>query len=127
MSWLLIEDMKKAALAAAVAAAIAMAIASAIPGAQAADAAIPGAKAADAAPSLPSQASILAGPCTSCHGAQGEGSGAIPTLHGRPAFALLEQLKAFRSEAVPSTVMGRLAKGYSDEQLALLAAYFGEK
>lgn len=117
MSWLLIEDMKKAALAAAIAAAIATAIASAIPGAQAAEPSL----------SLPSQASVLAGPCTSCHGANGEGSGAIPTLHGRPAFALLEQLKAFRSDQVPSTVMNRLAKGYSDEQLALLAAYFGEK
>lgn len=112
MSWLLIEDLKKAALAAAAAAALAAVLAATIPGASAAE---------------PSPAAILAGPCTSCHGADDEGSGAIPTLHGRPAFALFEQLKAFRAGAVPSTVMGRLAKGYSDEQLAQLAAYFGEK
>lgn len=80
-----------------------------------------------AAESLPTQAGLLAGPCTSCHGPDGSGAGAIPALKGRPASALLDQLKAFRTGALPSTVMGRLAKGYSDEQLALLAAHFADK
>lgn len=79
-----------------------------------------------AEPPLP-QANLLAGPCTSCHGPDGSGAGAIPPLKGRPASALLDQLKAFRTGTLPSTVMGRLAKGYSDEQLALLAAHFGDK
>lgn len=81
----------------------------------------------DAKPGIDPRAAILAGPCFSCHGADGTGAGTIPALKGRPAIALLDQLKAFKSGAAPSTVMGRLAKGYSDEQLELLANYWGVK
>ncbi|TAN58329.1 MAG: hypothetical protein EPN26_01640 [Rhodospirillales bacterium] len=68
---------------------------------------------------------VLAGPCITCHGPEGAGTGAIPALKGRPVTALLEQLKGFKQGTAPSTVMGRLAKGYSDDQLAHLARYFG--
>ncbi|AVM73498.1 c-type cytochrome [Magnetospirillum gryphiswaldense] len=82
---------------------------------------------ASATDQLPNQGSVLAAPCASCHGSDGSGAGAIPALKGRPASVLLDQLKAFRSGALPSTVMGRLAKGYSDDQLSQLAAHFGDK
>lgn len=74
MSWLLIEDLKRAALAAAFAIAFALAIAAAIPGARAAD----GSPRQILSPQTSSTtASILAGPCTSRHGPAGEGSGAM--------------------------------------------------
>jgi sulfide dehydrogenase cytochrome subunit len=39
---------------------------------------------------------------------------------------MLTMLKAFRSGERPSTVMGRLAKGYSDAEIDALAAYFSQ-
>ena len=69
---------------------------------------------------------VLAGPCANCHGPDGRSPGQIVSIAGRPETVLLEQLKAFKSDTPPpgTTIMNRLAKGYSDEQLAALAAYF---
>lgn len=69
---------------------------------------------------------VLAGPCASCHGTDGRSPGPIASIAGRPEAALLAQLKAFKSETPPAgtTVMNRLAKGYTDEQLNALAKHF---
>lgn len=69
---------------------------------------------------------VLAGPCANCHGTDGRSPGPIASIAGRPEAALLAQLKAFKSEAPPAgtTVMNRLAKGYTDEQLGALAKHF---
>jgi sulfide dehydrogenase cytochrome subunit len=50
------------------------------------------------------------------------------SIAGRPEVLLLEQLKAFKSDTPPpgTTIMNRLAKGYTDEQLAALAAHFSK-
>ncbi len=40
---------------------------------------------------------------------------------------MLEQMNAFRSGARQATVMHQLAKGYTDEQLALLADFFSQQ
>lgn len=77
-----------------------------------------------AAEPVPSAATVLAGPCVNCHGVDGRGAGAIPSIAGKPAEALLQSLKEFKSGSRQATVMDRLAKGYSDEQLRSLASYF---
>lgn len=64
--------------------------------------------------------------CTSCHGPSGrapEGSN-IPSLAGRQPAELVAQMQAFRSGARPATVMHQIAKGYTDDQLAVIAAWF---
>ncbi|GLC94037.1 hypothetical protein Tamer19_34450 [Cupriavidus sp. TA19] len=64
--------------------------------------------------------------CTSCHGPSGrapEGS-TIPSLAGRQQAELMAQMQAFRSGARPATVMHQIAKGYTDDQLAVIAAWF---
>ena len=72
------------------------------------------------------QAMMLAGSCFSCHGTEGRyGEDSIPAIAGRPAEILEAQLLAFRNDEVPgTTIMNRLAKGYTDEQIGLLAWYF---
>lgn len=69
---------------------------------------------------------VLAAACANCHGTDGRSPGSIPTIAGRPGTILLEQLKAFKSDTPPAgtTVMNRLAKGLSDQQLAALAQHF---
>jgi sulfide dehydrogenase cytochrome subunit len=68
----------------------------------------------------------LAATCASCHGTDGHAvdASAVPGLAGLPASALVDRLKAYKSGSVPSTVMQQIAKGYSDEQIEQLAAYF---
>jgi len=36
-------------------------------------------------------------------------------------------MNSFKNDQIPSTVMGRIAKGYSDEEIILLANYLGKE
>ena len=45
-------------------------------------------------------------------------------LAGLPKAHILTQLKAFKDGTRPATIMHQLAKGYTDEQLDLIATYF---
>jgi sulfide dehydrogenase cytochrome subunit len=66
----------------------------------------------------------LAATCANCHGSNGQARGDMRPLAGVPADRLLAQLADFRSGAMPATIMHQIAKGYSEEQLRLIAAYF---
>jgi len=70
------------------------------------------------------QGSMLALSCTGCHGTDGQSPGAIPTIAGKSASYLIMALKDFRSGNTASTVMERHAKGYTDEEIKLIAEYF---
>jgi cytochrome subunit of sulfide dehydrogenase len=73
----------------------------------------------------PHRAQRLAASCAGCHGTNGvPAAGTFPALAGQPAAGLNAAMKEFRDGTRPATVMHQLAKGYSDEQIALLAAYF---
>jgi cytochrome subunit of sulfide dehydrogenase len=86
--------------------------------------AAPSALRAQDATSLREQA--LAATCAQCHGTEGRATAgaALPGLAGLPAPYLAEQMQAFKAGARPGTIMPQLAKGYSDAQIAQLAAYF---
>jgi len=71
----------------------------------------------------PASAANMARNCFGCHGPNGQSPGAIPSLHGKPASFIIQSFKDFRSGARASTVMGRHAKGYTDEQVEALAKY----
>ena len=70
---------------------------------------------------------VLANACAACHGTDGQSPGAIPALNGKSADFIGQRLKEFKTDQRPSTVMNRLAKGYSDEEIALIAAHLGTK
>lgn len=70
---------------------------------------------------------VLAGSCANCHGTDGHSPGAIPSLAGKAEADLLKSLTGFKSGQAKATVMTRLAKGYSDAQLAALARYFASR
>lgn len=71
---------------------------------------------------------ILAGACANCHGTDGRSPGGIPSLAGQPEALLKSQLLAYKSDNSPATttIMNRLAKGYSDEEIGALALYFSQ-
>ena len=68
---------------------------------------------------------ILALSCSSCHGTDGKSAGIIPSINGFSAEYIETALKGFKTGARPSTVMARHAKGYTDDELKLIAEYFG--
>lgn len=69
----------------------------------------------------------LAQPCAACHGPNGRSLGGVPSLAEWPADTLYRELVDFKTGARASTIMSRIARGYSDSELAALAAYFGRK
>ena len=68
---------------------------------------------------------ILALSCASCHGTDGESVGIIPGFFGKSSTYLESVLLDFKNDRRYSTVMGRHAKGYTDEEIKLIAEYFG--
>jgi cytochrome c553 len=68
----------------------------------------------------------LAATCASCHGTAGRGvpGSRVAPLAGVPAEVFIGQMRAFARGERAATVMHRHARGYTDEQIALMAAYF---
>ncbi len=69
-----------------------------------------------------SRGALLAMSCFACHRQAGQTPGQIPHIHGLPADLLVLQMQSFR-QGRPATVMDRHAKGYTDEELRLMADY----
>jgi sulfide dehydrogenase cytochrome subunit len=66
----------------------------------------------------------LALPCAGCHGADGSGQGSVPRIAGSDRQAFVESWSAFRANQRPATIMNRIARGYTDAEVAVLADYF---
>ena len=69
---------------------------------------------------------VLALSCLNCHGPGGKSPGDIPSIAGKTEDFLKNTLTDFRDgkrTGASATVMGRLAKGYSDAEIAALAKY----
>jgi sulfide dehydrogenase cytochrome subunit len=72
---------------------------------------------------------MLANSCFSCHGYEGrtvEGA-TIPPLANYPASMIISQMKAYRDGTRPGTIMQRHAKGYTDEEIELMAKFIGKQ
>jgi cytochrome subunit of sulfide dehydrogenase len=68
---------------------------------------------------------IIAMSCAACHGTDGRLRTAIPALAGRPAALLEMQLQNFKYDRAPiATVMPRIVKAYTDEEIKGLASHF---
>ena len=70
------------------------------------------------------QAPLAAEGCTGCHGPSGSGQGSVAALAGRDANELAAAMRAFGATERPGTIMGRIARGYTDAEIAAIAAYF---
>ena len=77
---------------------------------------------------VPRSGAMLANTCAGCHGTYGHSAGELmPSLAGMDKRYLSKTMEDFRSGARPSTIMGRIAKGYSDQEIAAIAAFFSQK
>ena len=77
-----------------------------------------------AATDAPQQVRYLASNCANCHGMNGKSGSAMPSLAGLKEDYIVAQMQAFKTDKRPATIMHQIAKGYTDEQIALLASYF---
>lgn len=68
----------------------------------------------------------VAATCANCHGTNGKSikDAVLPSLAGMNSATIIEQMQAFKSGARSATIMHQIAKGYSDDQIKLLANYF---
>lgn len=81
--------------------------------------------AALAAPPTPA---MLANACAGCHGTNGQSAGpSMPSLAGQSKQAIVEAMKGFKSGDRPATVMGRLAKGYTDGDFEAMGDFFSKQ
>lgn len=66
----------------------------------------------------------LAAACANCHGTNGSSQAGMPGLAGQQRARLAQQMRDFSSGKRPATVMHQIARGYTEEQIEALAAYF---
>ncbi|MDJ0807184.1 MAG: cytochrome c4 [Gammaproteobacteria bacterium] len=73
-------------------------------------------------------ADMLSNTCAGCHGTYGASAGpATPSLGGISSEYFQETMAGFASGDIKSTIMGRIAQGYSEEEIALMADYFSKQ
>ncbi|PKO56149.1 MAG: cytochrome C [Betaproteobacteria bacterium HGW-Betaproteobacteria-21] len=72
----------------------------------------------------PNMGRNLAATCANCHGTNGKSAGGMESLAGEPKEKLLQKMADYRSGDKPASIMHQITKGYTDEQLDLIAAYF---
>jgi cytochrome c553 len=66
----------------------------------------------------------LAATCANCHGTNGAARGDMKVLAGVSADKLIAMMNDYRSGNQPATIMHQISKGYTDEQIKLIAGYF---
>lgn len=64
-----------------------------------------------------SRGEVIASTCYTCHGTHGVSPSTIPSIDYIPADRMIETLRAYKSGARYSTIMGRHASAYTDEEI----------
>ena len=72
--------------------------------------------------------SMLANTCAGCHGTDGASVGpASPTISGLSEVYFVETMQGFASGEIPATIMGRIAKGYTEGEIEQMAKFYAGK
>ena len=66
----------------------------------------------------------LAATCANCHGTNGVSVGEVASLAGKPKDEIVRKMQDYKKGTVPGTIMPQLAKGYTDEQIEVVAGWF---
>lgn len=70
---------------------------------------------------------LAADSCAGCHGTDGQSRGAMPAFNTKTGAELKTLLREYKTGKREATVMDRIVKGYSDEQLDAMVDYFAKK
>ena len=61
--------------------------------------------------------------CSGCHAVSAKVDTPAPRIRGRQPAEIIAAMQAFRSGERSSTVMGRIAKGFSDDEIRAIAIW----
>lgn len=67
---------------------------------------------------------ILANACAGCHGTRGHSLPPTPNLAGKSEDEFISAMREFKSKQRVSSIMNRIAQGYTEEDIAALAGFF---
>ncbi len=70
------------------------------------------------------QVKVWAAACANCHGTNGHAQPGMEALAGKDKDEMVQKLLDFKAGRKPATIMHQLTKGYSDDELRAIAAYF---
>ncbi|TSE36655.1 Cytochrome subunit of sulfide dehydrogenase [Tepidimonas fonticaldi] len=70
------------------------------------------------------QVKVWAAACANCHGTNGHAQPGMEALAGKDKDEILQKLLDFKNGRKPATLMHQLAKGYTDDELRAISAYF---
>ena len=70
---------------------------------------------------------LLAEMCAACHGPDGRSPGSIPALAPLDEEAMRAFLLAYRTGGLEATVMDRIARALTDEEIEALSRHFGTR
>ena len=62
--------------------------------------------------------------CSGCHAAARSADATMSRLMGRNPADIVAAMAAFKSGQLPSTVMDRIAKGFSEDEVKAIAAWY---
>ena len=62
--------------------------------------------------------------CSGCHPASAKVTSPVPRLAGQDRAVIVRAMQDFRSGQRAGTVMDRIAKGFTDDEIQALAAWF---
>jgi len=62
--------------------------------------------------------------CSGCYPASARVTSPVPRLAGQDRAAIVRAMQDFRSGQRPATVMDRIAKGFTDEEIQAIAAWY---
>ena len=63
--------------------------------------------------------------CTGCHATARWVDTTVPRLINRNPGDIVAAMEGFKSGQLPGTVMGRIAKGFTDDEIKAIAIWYG--
>jgi cytochrome c553 len=65
--------------------------------------------------------------CSGCHAADASVATPVPRIAGRSAAEIAAHMQAFKTGQMPSTVMGRIARGFTDAEVEAIAEWYSRQ
>ncbi len=62
--------------------------------------------------------------CSACHGTDGYSEGGMASLAGQSKAELIKKMNEYKTGKRTASIMHQLSKGYTDEQIEQISAYF---
>jgi len=80
-----------------------------------------------AATASAAEAPVGASSCSGCHATNAQAQTPVPPLKGRAANDIADAMTEYKSGKRQGTIMDRIAKGFSEEEIRAIATWYAEQ